>query len=454
MSAFSQVRATAGTVPYPPPRLAWPATFILTGALALAFMDRTVLANLAIPISTELHLTDKAFSTLVGLAFAVPFALTILAGGWLSDNFNRRNVLVVAVITWSLAAIGCGLAYDYWSLFSARAVLGVCEAAISPCAISMIADMFPPGPRAKAVSFYNVGSGTGVALSLLLGSFVLYGVARWHVGALPVVGAVAPWHIVFVILGLAGGIIVTLALLTVRDPARHGSESFAKASLGTLLKFMADERKVITHHWLAMLCAGVSVWAMLGWLPTFMGRTYHWSPERVGWIYGTMFLFLTVTGAALSGSVAEWFITKRGLISGTFRTTAIGLGAFTVFGVIATLLKNPTQSLVVVAFTLIFLSVPYGPGIAALTQYIPGRIRGQIIGVYLFVFNLSSLVLGPFIVAFLEEDVFHSKAAIGPSIAVVLAVLGPIGVALLLTGEKALQRSAIALAASEHTPAA
>ena len=69
-------------------------------------------------------------------------------------------------------------------------------------------------------------------------------------------------------------------------------------------------------------------------------------------------------------------------------------------------------------------------------------------------FNINGISLGPWLVALIEEHVFHSTKAIGPSIALVLAVLGPIGVLLLLTGEKALQRSALKLAEIDRTPAA
>jgi MFS family permease len=457
---------------HPSSRFAWLTAIVLFAALALAFMDRQVINLLVDAIKGDFGLSDVQMSTLIGIAFSGLFMVAIMPAGWLSDRLNRRNMVLGAAVLWSVATIFCGLTGGYWQFFAARSAVGLCEAIISPAAIPMIADLFPPGPRAKAVSLYNVGSGVGVSFSLIFGGLILAAVKAWKIDALPVIGPVHPWQVVFILLGLVGGAVIATALLCIREPRRTStatsehppaSEIVAFVALSlclsgtviTLLQhgpwflalvlfalalgvaywlfagpersdafvFIAQHRAVFIPHFIGMALAGICVFAILSWLPAHIGRTFGWSAADIGPRYGALFL-LGPLGAVAAGFLAEWFI-NRGKIEGTLIATLIGVAGFAVFGIIGTLANSVALALPAITLMLLFISVPYGPGVAVLTQIAPPAMRGRVLGVYLFIFNASSLTLGPLIPALFTQYVYHSDKLVGYSMATTLAILEP-----------------------------
>ncbi|GIR71961.1 MAG: hypothetical protein CM15mP74_32120 [Halieaceae bacterium] len=64
--------------------------------------------------------------------------------GWLADRKNRVKIVAVGIAVWSIATAASGLARNFTHLFIARMSIGVGEATLSPCAMSIISDSFPP----------------------------------------------------------------------------------------------------------------------------------------------------------------------------------------------------------------------------------------------------------------------------------------------------------------------
>ena len=92
----------------------------------------------------------------------------------------------------------CGLTRNFLGLFLARVGVGVGQAALSPAAYSMISDYFPKEKLGRALGVYQAGAFVGAGLSFLIGGLVI----RFAMGSpdlsLPLVGAVAPWQVVFI----------------------------------------------------------------------------------------------------------------------------------------------------------------------------------------------------------------------------------------------------------------
>ncbi len=52
----------------------------------------------------------------------------------------------------------CGLTTSFRQLFIARLDVGVGEAGLSPAAISLVSDYFPPHQRARPLAFLSIGA--------------------------------------------------------------------------------------------------------------------------------------------------------------------------------------------------------------------------------------------------------------------------------------------------------
>ena len=127
---------------------------LLTIAYVFSFVDRGILGLLIEPIKADIHLTDEQLGYLIGPAFALFYATMGLPLGWLADRVRRTWIVTAGIALWSIATAASGLASSVWHLLAARMSVGVGEATLGPCAMSMIADSFPPERRGKPVAIY------------------------------------------------------------------------------------------------------------------------------------------------------------------------------------------------------------------------------------------------------------------------------------------------------------
>ena len=111
------------------------------------------------------------------------------------------------------------MARNFVQLFIARMSVEVGEATLSPRAMSMIADSFPKDRRGKLIAVYSSAISLGMGLASLLGGGVLAWVNASGQTTLPVIGAVAPWLLAFLIVGLPG-LVLSAIFLGVQEPRR------------------------------------------------------------------------------------------------------------------------------------------------------------------------------------------------------------------------------------------
>src|SRR5690606_1633890 len=137
-----------------------------------------------------------------------------------ADRKSRRVIISVGVILWSLMTATCGLAGKFSHLFLARVGVGVGEASLTPSAVSMIADYFPPAQRGRAIATYNMGISLGTGFAMVLGGFVVSYVANTPPLELPVFGLLESWQYVFLLVALPGLFVAALMILTVKEPPR------------------------------------------------------------------------------------------------------------------------------------------------------------------------------------------------------------------------------------------
>src|SRR5699024_3651467 len=116
-------------------------------------------------------------SLLVGAVFGS------LYGGWLSDRYGRRTVVLIAAVIFGVGALMAGLAPNYPVLVAARVVLGLGVGTASLLVPLYIAELAPPKARGALVSLTSLMTTTGILLSYM----VAYGFAdmagwRWMLG--------------------------------------------------------------------------------------------------------------------------------------------------------------------------------------------------------------------------------------------------------------------------------
>jgi MFS family permease len=310
-NSFAATPTAPITAAYPPLAVGWYATIVLGFLYWMSMLDRFIISLLIDPIKADLGLTDVQFGLLQGLAFVISFSVFGFIFGAMADWRDRRRLVFIGVTVWSLASAACGLAHNFWHLLVARAGLGAGEAALNPCASSIISDLFPRERLTFAMSVYSLGATIGSGTALMLGGVIVYWVSTLGDIVLPVVGPVAQWQLVFFIVGLPG-LVLALLVFTFPEPVRRGRTSNLLAGASAsgphwlvtyarLLRFMRRHLRFFSSHYTGFIISAAVVSGCAGWYPVHMMRAHGWNEARVGAYLGTTLLIAGIVGKFLGG---------------------------------------------------------------------------------------------------------------------------------------------------------
>ena len=154
----------------------------------ITYVDRVNIGTAASEIQKELGLSNTQLG-LVFSAFAYPYLLFQVIGGWVGDHFGPRKTLFWCGMIWAAATIMTGFVNGLAALFVARFALGFGEGATFPTATRAMQYWTPANRRGFAQglthSFARLGNAvTPPVVALLIlwltwrGAFVLLGVVR------------------------------------------------------------------------------------------------------------------------------------------------------------------------------------------------------------------------------------------------------------------------------------
>src|SRR5208282_2521542 len=152
----------------------------------ITYIDRVNVSTASSIFKLELHLNNTQVGEVFS-AFAYPYRLFQILGGWVSDRFGARRALTISAIIWASATLLTGLVGSLAGMLFARVMLGFGEGATFPTATRAMSDWTPPGKRAFAQgithSFARIGNALTpplvvwlIALVTWRGSFVVLGI--------------------------------------------------------------------------------------------------------------------------------------------------------------------------------------------------------------------------------------------------------------------------------------
>ncbi|HEY0624105.1 MFS transporter [Sphingomonas sp.] len=418
---------------WPSAASAWYAAIILMLANTLAFVDRQALALLVQPIKNDLQVSDTAMSLLYGLSFTIFYVAVGIPVARLADRSNRRNIVAFSVFLWSGMTALCGLARSFPLLFAARVGVGAGEGGLSPSAYSLLADYFPKNKLPAAMGVYQMGIYLGGACALLIGGLISTVVPPGEEVVLPALGALKGWHIVFLALGVPG-LLLSLLLLTVREPARQGAASEApKVPISHFLTHLSARKRAylgIALGFALMIFVGNGTGA---WIPAFLERKYGWSTAEIGASYGLIVFFCGTSGALAGGFFASW-LRGRGYERANLQTALIGFSVLIPVTIAFPLMPAAGLALVLIGIMNFFAGFNFGGGLAALQELTPNRMRALLSALYMLTINLIGAAFGPTAVALITDFWFGDPQRLPEALAITCAIASPLAVIALLIG--------------------
>jgi MFS family permease len=193
-----------------PARAARSALLLLLAINLFNYMDRQVLAAVEPDIRASFFAANDVNAMTktgaLGSAFFITYMLSAPLLGFLADRLSRWAIVGTAVILWSLATGGSGLAATFTILIATRICVGIGEGGYGPAAPTILSDIFPIKTRGRVMAIFCAAIPVGSALGYVVGGLI---------------GAHFGWRWAFYILA-PPGLVLGLTCFWQRDPRVSG----------------------------------------------------------------------------------------------------------------------------------------------------------------------------------------------------------------------------------------
>ncbi len=241
-------------------------------------------------------------------AYLFGFAVMNLFHGALADSFGRRPVVLVGLVAFGLASLGCALSQHVGALIFFRAVQGMSAGTGVVVSRAVIRDMFLPSEAQRVMSQVTIYFGIAPAIAPIIGGFLFV-----HLG----------WHAIFwfltaisVLLWLANQRFLPETLHPeARQPFEVRSLLRGYLGIGGSARFM-----------LLALASGVPFNGMFLYVlsaPAFLGQQLHLAPDRYFWF------FVAAIGGIMAGAWCS------GRLAGRIRPTLQIRHGFTIMAAVS-----------------------------------------------------------------------------------------------------------------------
>ena len=376
-------------------RCRWSICALLFFAATINYMDRQVIGILKPSLQTEIGWTEIEYSWIV-FSFQTAYAIGLLVVGRLIDWLGTRKGFSIAIVAWSLAAMGHALARSVIGFSVARFLLGLGESGNFPASIKTVAEWFPKKERAFATGIFNAGTNVGALVTPLV---------------VPVITLAWGWRWAFILTGAVGFIWLIFWLALYHRPEQHPKlssaelahirsdppESTAKVSWASLLphrqtwafaigKFMTDP------IW----------WVYLFWLPDFLNKRHGLSLKDFG--LPLVVIYVIADMGSISGGWLSSTLIKRGWTINAGRKTAMLVCALCVVPIVFA----SQASNLWVAVSLIGLAAAAHQGWSAniftiASDTFPRRAVGSVVGIGGMAGAVGGMLLSLLVGAVLEK---------------------------------------------------
>lgn len=319
----------------------------------IAYIDRVNISVAAPLIRKEWGLSATDLG-LVFSAFAVPYTVMQIAGGWLADKFGPRAVLAWLSLVWGAATIFTGLAWGVASLVVFRFLLGIGEGGAFPTATRSFTYWMPATERGFAQGITHSFARLGGAITP------------------PIVVAIAlasGWRASFYVLG-GISLVWTVVWVSIfrNTPAEH--KWVSPAELGEIGVNASEMRRSARGRtpWVAMIkrmwlvtfvdfCYGWSLWVFLTWLPSYLKDSRGFDFKQIA-LFATLPLLAGVVGDTLGGVASDFIYRKTRNLRLARRTLLqVGLVGALVFIMPAIYTKSAVTAVYLLSASFFFLEL-------------------------------------------------------------------------------------------------
>ena len=312
-------------------------------ALFLCYVDRVLISLAAVDMQKELGWSDTG-KGLVFSAFFIGYFAMQVGSGILSRIYGGRNVLLAAVLLWSLfTVLTPPAAYASFAiLIFARFMLGFGEGAAYPAAYNLVYGWMKESEISRSLTLATAASTLGTVFAfLVVGKLIgIYG-----------------WQWVFYFFGSLGAVwaVFWIRYIPAR-PGRDGSGirepvNAGKGRLDIPWKIIFTRAPSLSLFYIAACFWGV-VFPLASWLPSYYVDTFQVSLAQAG-IYSVLPWLVVSVCTILAGILADRLL-ERGTAKIRVRKAFIGVSTGGAAISLVLLMNAPSLVSAIIYVSLVF----------------------------------------------------------------------------------------------------
>ncbi|HEX3582179.1 MAG TPA: MFS transporter [Thermoanaerobaculia bacterium] len=387
---------------------------VLTFINLFNYLDRWVLSAVLEAIKRDLHFSDTQLGSLA-TGFIIIYMLTSPVFGTLGDRKRRPPLIALGVAIWSIATAAAGFARGFVSLFTARATVGVGEAAYGTIAPALLSDYFPLEKRGRVFAVFFAAIPVGSAAGYMVG-----GLVDKHFG----------WRAAFWVAG-APGLLLALLVMFVREVPRgahdergvgsreQGASSHLQAPSSALQSYL----RLLKNRQYLLTCVGYAMWTFalggLGvWTPAFMERVRGMSRQDATVTFGAIVLITGFVGTFAGGWISDYLLkfTKESYL------WLCGITSLLAAPLTLIAFNHPNKSVwlpaMIVAEVLVFAST--GPVNSAIVNLVSPGERATALALSILIMHLLGDVPSPPLIGYLSDISSLQRAFLVVPVAILL----------------------------------
>ena len=149
----------------------WMVALSVMLASFMVALDSSI-ANVALPhIAGSLSAsTDE--STWVLTSYLVSNGIMLPASSWITKRIGRKRLLMISILTFTVASVLCGLALNMPMLIVARILQGAGGGGMPPLAQAILLESFPMEQQGKAMAMFGIGIVVAPVVGPTLGGWI------------------------------------------------------------------------------------------------------------------------------------------------------------------------------------------------------------------------------------------------------------------------------------------
>jgi len=138
--------------------------FFFLSLILIIIMDSALFLPNEILIAADLGIYFDTLGVIISI-YTIVNGISILIFGYLTDMIERKKILILAGVLWSLTAILHIFVEELWQLFLVRIVAAIAVSVTTPLVISYLADIISSDSRSKSFAFWGLITSIGTLVA-------------------------------------------------------------------------------------------------------------------------------------------------------------------------------------------------------------------------------------------------------------------------------------------------